>query len=933
MPDFLLVGAATSGAETLLQWLGQHPQILPSRVRQTNYFVAKDLGSEGVHDSALTARPSSASRRDPGVLDVGRVVSRREYERCFQTRFKPEAIRCGEVSPAYLYYPEAARRISEQLPHCKIVAVLRDPLERALAHYSAFELLGREHMSLEEALELEEERLAQNWSYQWAYRGLSCYKNSLKRYLARFPSSQIHLLDYKALHKPASQPAAWRSLLAFLEVDNEASPAGLSEFNDHLQPDAVHSSIPDRVRSRLADSLSDETAFYNELFAEAPFSKGALRRAAGSRTVPSVHGAVRSSDQPGEDSSTAGAPFQHLLFTCDLTRESLYYRKISHHPGAHPRVSNRGAMNLLKDEVISFDGFYNAFFESLVSEHTGIESIQLRLELSGKFFVEVLRFAMGRAPQLIASSQGERERRLDEGPLVLQLDLSNDSPLGSRLAFHVTCLSKEGVLHGGSWWTTQAPRRPVQLEILACTFKKREFIQKTVSRVAEYRRLDREKYFITVIDNGSDLPKDLFSYPNVQIVPQGNFGGAGGAARGIIEGLAAEDRVPPTHFLLMDDDIELEPDMVLRAMSWLRHLKVDECIGGGMLDLYRPTHLYELGCRMRRPTLFGVQACIADHELSVPGSLDALARPPQPDFNAWWFMAISRAAVEKNGLPLPCFIRGDDKEFGFRMRQRGIPTLPVPGIGVWHMPFYAKVSAWLYYYNMYNDLLICSLRFPDVTGEMLVEAVWREIEHYLIKLEYDQAAMRILGLEDFLKGPRWLLDGDCEARLARINKISKQYAAEHRKDVEPVRFNAPFRPRRKWELNWRRLFHNGHTAMKWRKPVHSTTGVPRKMLRISDWDWTDVTYFDEVGVKHPLAPGIFVFRKQPEVYFDLLHRAKAGMAILRREWEERSAEFREYEDELTSPKFWRTHLGMEPEEEAAAPEPASAATPVMAVAA
>lgn len=919
MPDFLLVGAACSGVETLLDHLGQHPQILASPIRQTNYFVSQDLGAEGVMDTALLCRPKRDAQGEFQPAAVAHVAGLRDYERCFRPGNKPGAIRFGEASPAYLFYPQAARRIAEQIPHCKIVVGLRDPLERALAHYAAFERDGREHLSLEEAVEQEERRLAEGWAFHWAYLGLSTYTKALARYLARFRLPQIHLVRAESLENPALRPAAWKALLRFLEVDAEVAPPEANEA--WALPPAASVAPSARTRRALAARLQPETDFYQEVFSEAPFCPETLRRlaAGGAGAGRRAASPARNGNSSGGKAPAAGAVFQHLLFTSDLTREPLYFRKASPHPAAHPRMSGAGGLNFLKDENLSFDGFFNAFFESLVAERTGMGSIQLRLEFSGHFFVEVLRLAQGRAPQLVASAQSDR--RLGDGPLILEVDLATDSPLGSRLAFHLTCLSREGRLAGGTWWTTAAPRRPVQLEILACTYKKREFIERTVRRVADYRRLHHEDYFITVVDNGSDLPDDLFPHSNVRIVHQGNFGGAGGAARGLMEGLSAQGRTPPTHFLLMDDDIELEPDMVLRAMSWLRHVKVDHCIGGGMLDLYRPTHLHELGCWLGRPKLLSVTACVAELELAPPGALDRLGKIPEPNFNAWWFMTVSREAVEKNGLPLPCFIRGDDKEFGCRLSQNGVPTLPAPGIAVWHMPFYAKVSAWLYYFNMYNDLLIRSLRYPELTGETLATAVWEEIEHYLEKLEYDQAAMRVLGLEHFLQGPRWLLESDCEARFRDIMAASKEFAPEHRKDVEPAKFNAHFNPRSQFDLRWRRWIHNGHLPLKWRKPKYSTSGVPRKVIQIGDWGWTDVTYFDEIGVKHPLIAGIHVFRKRPEVYFDLLKRAKAGLATLRSEWRERAAEFQKHEAEFTSVKFWRRHLGLAEQEIAKGGQP------------
>ena len=207
--------------------------------------------------------------------------------------------------------------------------------------------------------------------------------------------------------------------------------------------------------------------------------------------------------------------------------------------------------------------------------------------------------------------------------------------------------------------------------------------------------------------------------------------------------------------------------------------------------------------------------------------------------------------------------------------------------------------------------MICGLRFPQVTGEVLADAVLRQIKTYLDRLEYDQAAMRVLGLEHFLLGPEWLLHTDCEARFREIMLASKPFEAEHRPDVEPVSFNTHYWPKLLLDRSWRRLLHNGHRSLRWRKPVHTTSGLPRKVIRIGDWGWSDVTYFDEIGVKHALVPGVYVYKKRPEVYYDLLRRAKAGVALLRREWPQRAAEFREYDGELTSPAFWRRHLGLD----------------------
>lgn len=67
---------------------------------------------------------------------------------------------CGEITPYYLFHPEAPRRIQELLPGVRLVLLLRDPVERAVSQYFHSVRLGLEPLSLEQALLAEPERLA-----------------------------------------------------------------------------------------------------------------------------------------------------------------------------------------------------------------------------------------------------------------------------------------------------------------------------------------------------------------------------------------------------------------------------------------------------------------------------------------------------------------------------------------------------------------------------------------------------------------------------------------------------------------------------------------------------------------------------------------------------------------------------------------------------
>lgn len=136
MPDYLIVGAQRAGTTSLYKYLAQHPDV--GRVR---------LG-KGVHYFDTNADRSLTWYRSHFPLDPARVP------------FRDRPNHVGEGCPYYLFHPECAARIHAALPDVKIIAILRDPIERAHSHWAHETARGFEHLSFEAALEAEESRLA-----------------------------------------------------------------------------------------------------------------------------------------------------------------------------------------------------------------------------------------------------------------------------------------------------------------------------------------------------------------------------------------------------------------------------------------------------------------------------------------------------------------------------------------------------------------------------------------------------------------------------------------------------------------------------------------------------------------------------------------------------------------------------------------------------
>lgn len=219
LPNLFVIGAAKAGTTSLHHYLGQHPDIFMSPVKEPNYFAFPD----GVPSFAGPPAADRSSfeqdrlRREKYQLSV---VDRTDYERLF-LQGKDKAIR-GESSAAYLYFPQSAARIKEQVPTAKIVAVLRHPVERA---YSKYLQMRRDRVeplqNFAEAVAAEAQRKREGWAPTWLYLDRGYYHRQLLPYFEHFERSRIHVLLYDDLRRDPT--ACLRTLLAFLGVDEAVS--------------------------------------------------------------------------------------------------------------------------------------------------------------------------------------------------------------------------------------------------------------------------------------------------------------------------------------------------------------------------------------------------------------------------------------------------------------------------------------------------------------------------------------------------------------------------------------------------------------------------------------------------------------------------------------------------------------------------------------
>lgn len=207
LPTFLIIGAAKGGTTSLHAYLGQHPQVYMSPLKETNFFT---FGGErprfGGPDGDAFARDSVHRLED--------------YARLFDGAADEIAI--GETSPRYLTTAGTAARIESMLPEVKLVAILRNPADRAFSAFSMRKRDGWEPCeTLEEAIAEEPRRLAEGWGAGIYLRG-GFYAQMLEQYYDRFDRRQIRVYVFDDLMSRPDE--LLEDLFGFLGVDPRFRP-------------------------------------------------------------------------------------------------------------------------------------------------------------------------------------------------------------------------------------------------------------------------------------------------------------------------------------------------------------------------------------------------------------------------------------------------------------------------------------------------------------------------------------------------------------------------------------------------------------------------------------------------------------------------------------------------------------------------------------
>lgn len=183
LPDFVVIGAQKAGTSSLYGQLAAHPSVVPALRKEVHHF---DRGPGSVaHYRAWFPRRATL---DAVAARTGRGVT-------------------GEATPFYLLHPAVPERLRAVVPDARLVAVLRDPVARAVSGFHHAVRVGDEHRPIELALDpAAAEDLPPPSAVAWydaptcpvrrrGYLARGRYAEQLERWFAAFPREQLLVVD------------------------------------------------------------------------------------------------------------------------------------------------------------------------------------------------------------------------------------------------------------------------------------------------------------------------------------------------------------------------------------------------------------------------------------------------------------------------------------------------------------------------------------------------------------------------------------------------------------------------------------------------------------------------------------------------------------------------------------------------------------------
>ncbi|KZB81678.1 glycosyltransferase [Amycolatopsis regifaucium] len=576
-------------------------------------------------------------------------------------------------------------------------------------------------------------------------------------------------------------------------------------------------------------------------------------------------------------------------------------------------VRERAGISIEPASKVSGNTYFGRFPASYWQRWTDVTEVAVEAVVTGDGQLSVGASDIEGDPRVVAAEvvTGAKQQKVT---LTAKLDKFYD---GGALWLDLETEGGQSLRVENVRWTVEAPEKIRPTAVTICTMNRADDclsnLQALAADVSSLETLDA----IYVADQGTDLVESREGFEQVakdlgdklHYIKQPNLGGAGGFTRGLYE-VAGHTETEHANVLFMDDDVLLEPDLVIRMTAFSNRTVNPVIVGGQMLNLLHPNQLHVGAEYARLNTLEPGQP--VTHSLSTADLLGVDEETLKPNrqerrldagYNGWWSCLIPYEVVKATGYPLPFFFQWDDAEYSYRARAHGFPTVTLPGAGVWHADFHWKDwDEWHRYFNLRNSIITAALHSP-FNLNLLSRVLIAQLVRYLLGMQYGLSATLIKAVEDFLEGPEILRDGGVAA-MKEIRRIRDEYPETKRHkatDVPGIASNdigivnsAP-RPSMQRLVLIKRVLDRVLGRSR-----HSLGAIP-----IDEAHWWHVATFDTAVVTDASQEGVRVRSYDRAKMFELARKGAKVLQRLRKEGAAVQEQYKRAMPELSSRDNWK----------------------------
>ena len=226
LPNFIIAGTVRSGTTSLYYNICEHPSVLPADYDEIGFFDSNyNLGTNWYRSMFPTEKEMKQVKKETNFAIT------------------------GEDTPFYFWKKEAVERIFENIPNVKIIAIFRNPVDRAYSNYNlGIREVLEEKLSFEDAINdeinfLEKHSFRETVDRSRSYLSKGFYDNQIKIWLNIFPKEQIHILSTEDMQKDPR--GSLLEIFRFLEIPDYTIK------NPQNKKSAEYEKMNDKTRERL----------------------------------------------------------------------------------------------------------------------------------------------------------------------------------------------------------------------------------------------------------------------------------------------------------------------------------------------------------------------------------------------------------------------------------------------------------------------------------------------------------------------------------------------------------------------------------------------------------------------------------------------------------------------------------------------------------